>query len=79
MLKNPRQEFNFLDLDEAQRLVDAADGEWRTIFLVAMRTGMRQGELIGLRWEDVEAGRVRQNVGLLPTARKLADEAHGPT
>src|SRR5437763_492859 len=32
---------------------------WRTMILVALRTGMRQGELLALRWEDVDlvAGR----------------------
>jgi integrase len=61
-----RPEFDFLDYAEAERLVSAAIGEWRTMILVALRTGMRHGELIGLRWEDVDlvAGRivVRQNI-----------------
>ncbi len=65
-LKNERPDFDFLDFEEAERLVKAADGEWRTMILVALRTGMRHGELIGLRWQDVDlvAGRitVRQNI-----------------
>lgn len=65
-LKREDVDFDFLDFDEAKRLLDAAPGEWRTMILVALRTGMRHGELIGLRWEDVDlvAGRivVRQNV-----------------
>ena len=40
--------------DEADRLVAAAEGEWRTMILVAMRTGMCVGELLGLRWVDVD-------------------------
>ncbi len=64
-IKIPPAEFDFLDFDEADRLVAAADGEWRTMILVALRTGMRMGELLGLRWVDVDlsAGRihVRQN------------------
>ncbi len=64
-IKIPPQEFDFLDFDEAERLIVGATGEWRTMMLVAMRTGMRKGELLGLRWEDVDlsAGRinVRQN------------------
>lgn len=65
-LKAERPDFDFLDFGEADRLVVAADGEWRTMILVALRTGMRQGELLALRWQDVDlvAGRVtvRQNV-----------------
>ncbi len=65
-LKSERPEFDFLDFNEAERLLAAAHGEWRTMILTALRTGMRHGELIGLRWEDVDlvAGRivVRQNV-----------------
>lgn len=65
-LKTAKPEFDFLDFDEAERLVAAADGEWRTMILVALRTGMRQGELLALRWEDVDlvAGRITvcQNV-----------------
>jgi integrase len=65
-IKRPPPDFDFLDFDDAEKLIAAADGEWRTMILVAMRTGMRMGELIGLRWVDVDlsAGRinVRQNI-----------------
>jgi integrase len=65
MLKTVRPEFDFLDYEEAERLVKAAEDEWATMILVALRTGMRHGELIALRWQDVDlvAGRitVRQN------------------
>lgn len=64
--KAPRPDFDFLDFAEAERLIAAGEGEWRTMIIVALRTGMRQGELLALRWQDVDlvAGRVmvRQNV-----------------
>jgi integrase len=64
-LKVPPQEFDFLDFEEADRLLAAVDVEWRTMVLVVLRTGMRMGELIALRWQDVDlvAGKitVRQN------------------
>ena len=59
-------DFDFLDFDEGQRLIDAATGQLKTMIIVALKTGMRHGELLALRWQDVDlvAGRimVRQNV-----------------
>ena len=64
-LRPPKPDFDFFTFEESQRLLDAADGEWRTMILVALRTGLRFGELLALRWQDVDlvAGRivVRQN------------------
>ena len=53
-LKVPKPEFDFLDFDEAPQLVASADGEWPAMILVAVRTGLRQGELLALRWDDVD-------------------------
>lgn len=53
-LKVPPPEFRFLDAAEGQRLVAGAASEWRSLMVVALRTGLRQGELLALRWEDVD-------------------------
>jgi integrase len=59
-LKPPPPEFDFLTYDETTRLIEAAEGEWRTMITVAVRTGLRLGELLALSWTDVdlEAGRL---------------------
>jgi integrase len=59
-LKAPPPAFDFLTFEEADRLIAAAQDEWRAMILVALRTGLRQSELLGLRWEDVDlvAGRI---------------------
>lgn len=61
----PLPEFDFLTFDEAPRLIAAAHGEWRTMITLALRTGLRRGELLALRWQDLDlpAGKlfVRQN------------------
>ncbi len=44
--KLPKPTFDFLSFEEAERLIDAAEPEWRALLLVALKTGLRQGELI---------------------------------
>lgn len=49
-------DFDFLTFDEAEALQRAADqdGEWGVMVLVGLRCGLRQGELIGLQWADLD-------------------------
>jgi integrase len=56
-LKLPVQEFDFLTFDEARALVRHA-GAWAEMIVVALNTGMRAGELLGLRGVDVIAGKL---------------------
>ncbi|MHB8858954.1 MAG: tyrosine-type recombinase/integrase [Thermoleophilia bacterium] len=45
----------FLSIDEAQSLLRAAEGDrMEVLLLVALSTGLRRGELLGLRWEDID-------------------------
>jgi integrase len=53
-LKVPEVEFDFLNFVEAGKLLAAAEGEWRAMIAVGMKAGLRQGELLGLRWRDVD-------------------------
>jgi integrase len=69
--------FDFLNFEEAERLIDAAklvparlsldkfavaDGDWGRMILLALRTGMRVGELLALRWPNASAKRGRIHV-----------------
>lgn len=51
----PRKELRTLNAEEAQRLLEAAKGDrLEALLVLALTTGMRQGELLGLQWEDVD-------------------------
>lgn len=62
-----RHEVTALTPDQAHRFLDAARGDrLEALYVLALYTGMRQGELLGLRWVDVEernrALRVRRSL-----------------
>lgn len=48
---------NFLTFEEADRFLAEARDDWPSVFLFAMRTGLRLGEIKGLRWRDVDIDR----------------------
>lgn len=65
--KAPKQRpLRLLNPDQASALLDAAPEYWRPLFLTAMMTGLRRGEIFGLRWSDIlwtdQKLRVRQQL-----------------
>jgi integrase len=53
--KRPRApEMRTLTLDQARQLLEHADDWDRCLFFLAVATGMRSGELLGLKWSDVD-------------------------
>ena len=51
----PHHEIEPLTPEEARRLIEAAaDDRLRALWVTALGTGLRQGELLALRWEDVD-------------------------
>jgi integrase len=52
-----RKESAYFPQDELPLLfAEIPEGLYRTLFLVALKTGMRQGELLALTWGDVDLG-----------------------
>jgi len=39
-------------------LLDASDGRMKAILILAITTGMRQGELLGLHWQDISGSEI---------------------
>jgi integrase len=51
----PHEEVAYLAPDQVQVLMDVVRGHpLEALVIVAVNTGLRQGELLGLRWEDVD-------------------------
>ena len=61
-----------LQTGQVARLLDAAEEPYRTLYLVAVRTGLRRGELLALRWRDVDL-----RGGVLQVRRSLSRVREG--
>lgn len=48
------EEMEILRPDEVNKFLDNVTPKYRTFFLTAILTGMRRGELFGLRWGDID-------------------------
>lgn len=59
--------------DEARRFLDKAETDtYALLWLLALKRGLRRGELLGLRWSDLDLDRgtltVQQTIGVLAGA-----------
>src|SRR5262249_43623203 len=53
-LRVHEQDYQFLSFEEAERFLEAAEPSWRPMLTVALKTGVRLGELLALKWEDLD-------------------------
>jgi integrase len=68
--RNTHTEMKVLDTDQAHQFLIAAQGSrYEALYYLAIHTGMRQGELFGLRWEDLN-----WNTGELRIQRQVKRE-----
>jgi integrase len=56
MEKLEKRDAAFLDFEEAESLLATTAAAWREVVRMAIRTGLRQGELQELRWNDLSFG-----------------------
>jgi integrase len=71
------EEIKALTDAEAERLFEAArecEDRFRNLYVVAVRTGLRQGELLGLKWQDLS---LDTNPASLTLRRSLAAKIGG--
>jgi integrase len=63
-IKVGEQEFDFFDFAEAERLIAGAArvDEWSAAVVLALKTGMRLGELRAVRWQDVDLAGAKVHV-----------------
>lgn len=54
LLKEPPGRLRFLSKEECQALVEACSPHLRPIVITALNTGMRKGEILGLKWEQAD-------------------------
>lgn len=70
----PRHEIQPLDAADARRFLDAAKGtRLEALYMVALTLGLRRGELLGLRWQDLalDRGTLRVNQAVQRVEGKL--------
>lgn len=68
--KVPLKEPDVLTWDETDRLLSVADDELRDLVIVALGTGLRAGEQIGLRWQDINGDTLRVEREVVRVNRK---------
>jgi integrase len=56
-LEEPTPEVDPLTFDEVQTILHIAQGQERSLFTVLLLSGMRPGEVLALRWDDVDCER----------------------
>nr|BDT33741.1 site-specific integrase [Myxococcus sp. MH1] len=62
LFKVAKPDYDFLTFEEVEQLLDAATPQEMALLTTALKTGLRQGELIGLQWSDVDLVRAKLHV-----------------
>ena len=72
-LKEPKKDMTMWTSAEAVKFLDTARSHrLYPLFYLAMSTGMRRGELLGLRWQDVRAGSLHIRQSLTVVKNQIA-------
>jgi integrase len=73
--KNIKKKPVFWNTDEVDRFLDVAEKDrWFSVFYLELGTGLRRGELLGLKWEDIDFEEKTVTIN-----RQLLQMVHGYT
>lgn len=53
-LQENNRRLRYLSVEECKKLIEACDRHLRPIVITALNTGMRKGEILSLKWENVD-------------------------
>jgi integrase len=71
--QQPRNEMRALTVDQARMLLKASEGtKYGPVVAIALTTGMRPSEYLGLKWQDIDWA--RQTVSVVRSIRRLNGE-----
>lgn len=71
-VKEPHREMTLWEPEQAARFLDAAmEHRLHAFFYLSMATGLRRGELLGLRWVDIESGLLHVKQTLVKVGTQL--------
>ena len=56
-IKTAHKEMGYLTAEEVRKFLASAREPFKTLFMTAIFTGMRRGELLGLQWQDIDFDR----------------------
>jgi len=72
--KPEKKEFKVLNREQARAFLEAARGDrFEALYILALHRGLREGELLGLRWDDIDFEK-----GALSVRRTLSLTRNGP-
>ena len=71
ILKENNKRLRFLNEDEILKLLDACPGYLRNVVECALNTGMRRGEILGLKWSQIRNGFIYLDKTKINEARQI--------
>lgn len=61
-VKAPKVEIHPFSIDEISNILEHSEGQNRNFYALAFSTGMRSGEMIGLKWSDIDFSKLEIHI-----------------